>query len=107
MKLLVGNGLMYAGNVMFCRVEAGNGRAGIPIGVSEVEVRTATEHGTVPMPHADEHGWIGGLSGADIVVGRVMGKHGLVPCLSTQKRLVALCESAADNGERVTLEVTP
>ena len=105
MKLHIENGIMYAGGFIFCRVEAGNGRANIPLGSSEVEVQTATEHGSVPMALSDGHGWIGGLAGADIVVGRVVGRNGLVPCLSTQKRLVALCESSADRGERVTLTV--
>ena len=107
MKFRIARNMLYADNQIFCRVEAKHGRAGVPLGVSEIEVRTATEHGSVPMVYADKHGWIGGLSGADIIIGRVVGKHGVVPCLSTQERLVALCESAADNGERVTLEVTP
>ena len=107
MRLRVENGVMYADNYIFCRVEAGNGRASIPLGVSEVEVRTATEHGTIPLPYADGHGWIGGLSGADIVVGRVVGANGLIPCLSTARKLVALCERAEDIGERVTLSVEP
>ena len=105
MKLHIENGIMYAGGIMFCRVEAGNGRADIPLGSSEVEVFTATEHGSIPMARADGHGWIGGLAGADIVMGRVVGRNGLIPCLSTQKRLVSLCESAADVGERVTMVV--
>lgn len=105
MKLRIENGIMYARGLRFCRVEAGNGRTDIPLGSSEVEVFTATEHGSVPMARADHHGWIGGVSGADIVVGRVMGRNGLLPCPSTQKHLVTLCESAADVGERVTLEV--
>lgn len=105
MKLHIENSVMYCNGLMFCRAEAGNGRSSIPDGVSKVEVLTATEHGTVPMAYAEHHGWVGGLSGCDIVVGRVMGRNGILPCLSTQKRLVSLCESAADRGEQVTVEV--
>lgn len=105
MKLHIENGVIYRNGLMFCRAEAGNGRSRIPGGVSKVEVLTATEHGTVPMAYAEHHGWLGGLSGCDIVVGRVVGRNGLIPCLSTQKHLVELCELAADIGEQVILEV--
>lgn len=104
MKLHIDGNLLYCNGLTFCRVEAGNGRANIPLGVSEVDVRTATEHGTIPMAFADGHGWIGGLLGCDIILGRVMGHYGLLPCISTQRRLVGLCEAAAESGERVTLE---
>lgn len=105
MKLLIENGLMYANNLRFCRAEAGNGKHRIPIGVSEVSVSTATEHGTVPMAYADQHGWLGAVPRADIVVGHVVGNGVLRPCVNTQRRIVSLCESAEERGERVTLEV--
>lgn len=105
MKLSIDSGIMYSNGLMFCRVEAGNGGTSIPLGVSEVDVCTATVHGSVPMPYSEEHGWIGGLAGCDIVVGRITGRNGLIPCLDTQKRLVSLCERTLDRGERVTLEV--
>lgn len=105
MKLHIDNGLMYCDGLLFCRVEAGNGRSRIPLGVSGVEVRTATEHGGVPMAWTDSHGWIGGLAGCDIVVGRVLGRNGVIPCLSFQHRITSLVERATDNGRRVTLEV--
>ena len=105
MKLHIDSGILYRDGLVFCRVEAGNGRSRIPLGVSQVEVRTATEHGSIPMAWADGHGWLGGLSGCDIVLGRVVGRHGLIPCLNTQRSLAGLVERTADFGERVTLEV--
>lgn len=105
MKLYLEGQRLYAGGYLFCRVEAGNGRADIPLGVFEVEVQTATEHGGIPMARADGLGWIGGLAGCDVVVGRVVGRHGVVPSLDTAVRLVSLCEQALEHGERVTLEV--
>ena len=105
MKLQIEGEILYAGGLMFCRVEAGNGRTSIPFGLSEVEVRTAAEHGDVPLAYADGHGWMGGSPGMDIIVGRVVGRNGVLPCKFTETRLVRLVESAADRGERVTMEV--
>ena len=105
MKLHAENGILYAGGYMFCRIGAGNGRSNLPLGIYEVEVLTATEHGSIPMAYADGLGWLGGVAGCDAVLGRVVGSNGLIPCLSTQRRLVSLVEAASDAGERVTLEV--
>lgn len=105
MKLHIASGVLYANGLRFSLVEAGNGRTCIPVGCAAVEVRTAIEHENFPMAWSDGHGWLGGLHGADIVVGTVMGRNGILPCRAAQRRLVALCESAAERGETVTLEV--
>jgi hypothetical protein len=105
MKLHIEGGILYTGGLMFSRVGAGNGKPHLPLGVFEVEVRTATQHGSIPLAWADGIGWIGGLGGCDAVLGRVVGQYGVLPCLSTARRLVSLVESALEAGERVTLEV--
>lgn len=105
MRLLFKGNALYKNGMIYCRAEAGNGRIEVPVGIYKVEVLTATEHGSVPMPYAHGLGWVGGLVGCDLVVGRITGRHGLLPSLDTQNHLVALCELVADAGEYVTLEV--
>jgi len=107
MKLALQSGRLYADGLLFCYAKPRNGRSLLPQGGYDVEVRTATEHGSIPMAYADDFGWLGGLMGCDLVVGRVTGKTGPLPCLSTSGRLVSMVEEAYDRGERVHLEIQP
>ena len=105
MKLYVDSNLLYCNGLMFCRVEAGNGRTNIPLGVSEIEVRTATEHGTIPMAYADGHGWLGGLTGCDIILGGVRGRTCIIPNPALVDALLVKLEVAEGLGKYVLLEV--
>lgn len=104
MKLSISDGTFYVDNIRLCFCEAGNERENLPDGRFEVATEYSHAHGCV-LPDAINLGWIGPLSGCDVVLGSVRGRDGLVPSSPVVGRLLALLEVAEGRGEAVWLEI--
>ena len=106
MKLIIdsGTGVLYADNIRFGFVEAGNGRTSLPTGRYPVTTQFAHGMGT-ELPNAEGLGWIGHFPECAIRVGQVRGSHTLVQCAVTTERLVRMLERCEESGVPVTLTV--
>lgn len=106
MKIQADNGTLFINQRHFCRCEAGNGRDDLPNGVFPITVGAAFHlDGSPVLPYADGLGWIGHLSGCDIVLGSVRGRNALLPSQTCTSGLLHQLEVAEGRGETVMLEV--
>lgn len=109
MKLLITNGVLYADNLHLCYARPGNGRDDLPAGRHQVATSYSHIHGQ-DLPIVVNLGWFGPANDrhapeCDILLGRVLGSDGLLPCPAHVGRLLAMLETAEDRGEKVTLEI--
>lgn len=105
MKLCVPNGVMYADNLFFCFVEAGNGRTHLQHGSYPIRAQFSHAHSR-DLPNAAGLGWVGDApDSCDIVVGRVRTADALLPCSGRVGRLLALLEAAESRGASATLVI--
>lgn len=108
MRLLIANGTLYADNLFFSYVEAGNGRTDLQPGRYAVEARHSHSH-QQDLPVADGIGWFGPALGSDvecdIVLGRVRKGNVILPCANHVRRLLALVEAAEDRGQAISLVI--
>lgn len=111
MKLTIEAGTLYADNIFFSYAGAGNGRDSIQPGRYPVTTQFSHAHGQ-ELPNAAGLGWIGpaisrDAGECDIVLGRVRGGDGVLPCASHVSRLLAILETAESRGSAVELVVMP
>lgn len=109
MKLIVADGTLWADGLFFSYVEAGNGRANLPVGRYEVAAQYSHAHGK-DLPNASGLGWVGPANDrhsapCDIVLGRVRKGDVLLPCANHVSRLLALIETAEDRGQAISLVI--
>ena len=110
MNLLITNGTLYVDNFFLCYCEAGNGRDSLPVGRFPLETRYSHAHGE-DLPHVEHVGWIGPSSRADVscdvVLGRVRGSDGTLPCRSFVGRILAMLAVAEDDGKSSAVVIEP
>jgi len=104
MQFLIKGGSLYADKVFLCHCDAGNGRNDLPVGRYEIAAQYSHAHGR-ELAHAYDLGWIGDERGCDAVLGRVRGRHGVIPSPASTNALLARLEVAEDAGRKVVLEV--
>jgi len=109
-KLTISNGTLYADGLFYCYVEASNGRDNLQPGRYTVTTQFSHSHGQ-ELPNAAGLGWIGpaisiDAGECDIILGRVRGSDGVLPCASHVGRLLAILETAEARGSAVELVVT-
>ena len=107
MKLSFEHGKLYIDNVKFSKYEvAPNGSKDLQPGSYEVEAeaRYAHAYGKV-LPYIDGIGWIGTSPDCAIVIGQVLGKHGVIPDQHLVNVLVHAIEAESDLGYKVLVEV--
>ena len=102
MKLRVADNHLYADNLIFSMAEVVNAS---PTLSAPVEIRFSHHHGEDRV-FAEGLGWVGAAKDDAIVVGRVRGGDGLIPCRVTETRLIGMVERAQDDGRSVRLEVS-
>lgn len=110
MKLLITNGTLYADGLFYCYAGVPNGRNDLQPGRYPVTAQFSHAHGQ-DLPNAVGLGWIGpavrrDADQCDIVLGRVRGGDGVLPCASHVSRLLALLETAESRGSAVELVVS-
>lgn len=108
MQLLLENGEVFINHLHFCYARPGNGRTNLQPGRYSVTAQFSHAHSR-HLANVEGLGWAGawdddGLE-CDIVLGRVLGHDGVIPCTDVLQRLLRLLEVAEDRGEAVTLEV--
>jgi hypothetical protein len=109
MNLSIQHGIFYVDNLHFCYARQGNGRSDIPVGRYPVSTQYSEAHGQ-ELPRADGLGWIGpaisrDADECDIVLGRVHGGDGLIPCTTHVGRLLAMLAASENRGAAVELVV--
>lgn len=104
MKLFIDNKLLYANNVLCCRVEVKNGHTNKP-GISSVTPQFSHSHGR-DLLLVNGIGWLGADDSCSIVVGRMVDGNGKVlPCHTAEVRLMNIVNAVSDNGENTVLEI--
>lgn len=109
MKLALKDGALYADNLFFSYCEVTNGSDSIQPGRYAVETRYSHHH-RQDLPHVESVGWIGPADSRNdapcaIVLGRIRGRNGVIPCPSFIVRLIAMLEAADERGSPVSLVV--
>lgn len=105
MKVSIESGMVFVGNLYFSDCEATGGRENVQPGRYPLTAQYSETHGR-ELPHADGFGWLGADAQCDFILGRVRGKHGLIPCQATVQRLLNLINTAVDrDGKTVELAV--
>lgn len=104
MKLLISGNRLYVDQLFFCCCEAGNGRDVLPRGRYPVFTTYSHVFGK-DLPNAEGIGWIGDTDACDVVLGRVYGRDKLLPCPTHLSRLLALLETAEDDGCKIEMVV--
>ena len=109
MKLSIRDGALYADNLFFSYCEVTHGSDSLQPGRYEVEARYSHHH-RQDLPHVDGIGWIGPANArtdtpCSLVLGRVRGRHAVVPCPTFVVRLLAMLEAADERGSSVSLVI--
>ena len=105
MRLEIDHPALYADGLFVCYVGAGNGRNHLELKSGAVRTSYSHKFGEV-LPFVDDlEWWIGAHRECDIILAKVLGGNGPIPCGAYVKRLVALVEQAESIGERVTISI--
>lgn len=104
MKLSIKQGVLFAANLHFSLAEVPNGRDALQPGCYPVTVSFSHTHGE-ELARADGLGWIGATPQCDIVLARVRGGNGSLPCAASVGRLLSVLERCEASGETVSLVV--
>ena len=110
MKLSIEAGALYVDQLFFCYAGAGHERNALQPGRYPVATQFSHAHGQ-ELPNAAGLGWIGpcidrAAAECDVILGRVRGSDGLLPCSAHVGRLLALLETAESRGQTVELVVS-
>ena len=104
MKLVVQGNRLYVDGLLFshCEVKDGHGYKSFS---GSVEARYSHHHGReLAISHGI--GWLGSDPSCDIVLGRVVTGDGrVIPCSTTEARLMGLVNYTEEQGKRITLEI--
>ena len=104
MKLEIDYPAIYVDGLFLCYVGVGDGRDSLRPGRYAVEATYSHAHGK-NLVRVDGLGWIGGNKECECVLGRVRNGSDVIPCESFEKRILALVETAQDDGKTVELVV--
>lgn len=104
MKLVVQGNRLYVDGLLFshCEVKDGHGYKSFS---GTVEARYSHHHGReLAISHGI--GWLGSDPSCDIVLGRVVAGDGrVIPCSTTEARLMGLVNYTEEQGKRITLGI--
>ena len=104
MKLVIDGNRLYLDNIQFSHIEVKNGNRDKHFS-GEAEPRYSHHHGA-ELLHVDGLGWVGGQPSCDIVLGRVVSGTGdVIPCRTTEARLMGIVNFTTEQGKRITLEI--
>lgn len=105
MKLVIDGNRLYLDGLMFSHVGVKNGHRDKHFS-GEAEPRYSHHHHGSELLHVDGLGWVGGQPSCDIVLGRVVqGDGSVIPCRTTEARLMWIANWTVEQGKRITLEI--
>ena len=104
MRLTIENGALYVNNHFTCYAGVQHGSPSLQPGKYAVTPQYSHAHGK-DLPYAIGLGYIGADAECHIILGRVLAKHGCIPCPSSLAQVMAKIEVAEDDGKEITLEI--
>ena len=104
MKLVIDGNRLYLDGLMFSHAGVKYGRGDKHFS-GEAEPLYSHHHRS-ELLHVDGLGWVGGQPSCDIVLGRVVSGTGdVIPCRTTEARLMGIVNFTTEQGKRITLEI--
>lgn len=103
MRLEIDYPAIYIDGLFLCYVGVNDGATLRP-GRYAVEATYSHSH-RKNLVRVDGIGWIGGNKDCNVVLGRIRNRDDVIPCESFEKRILALVETAQDDGKTVELIV--
>ena len=105
MRLTLRGSHAYCDGLPFSHCGAGDGHRLQP-GSYPLRAEFSTTHGR-ELPFADGLGLVGAVPESAVILGRVLGRTGPIPCKLTEARLVSLLLQNAELGYGAVLEILP